>query len=532
MKIIIILLFFSFSIHSEDYLTYYTKPNNGVDSHFISKLDLNTGILSKTIHLGNLNNSNSLLGINKENKLFSVFLQTENRLDEVAIFDKKTFAQVAKIQVPKIKWPDSDMFQVSPISISKDDEQLIVISSGNSNKELNIYNIKSGENIYKRKLGKHNYKVSKSKDLNYLIFESISSKNSMLIVIDIKNHKTSAIISLGSSEFKTHLFQNSLFISTEHSPVKNKYYSLEKLDFESNKKIKYQEKSLSHFVFDNDEEQQSLFVAGRNIKKKKDLFIMELDNNSLLNKTDYKKKIKPIKAVLNSSQNKLMIIGEFKLATIDTEKNVLLSRIRIPFDPLDGFMNKEATIAYIQEGYGSQVGSFDLVRGELIEQSSAGRFFNKVLILSRKVLLVGLLTDYIIFDVMLKYRYSTKNMMLDNTGNKLLVINSTTNDLTIFDAKTLKKVKSKGTGSKTFLMSQASKDDSPVLIIGEKRLSLMDIKTNTIVLKLNKAQLKGLDNNNGILFYEINNRLHIYNMYTQKELSRVDNANVFSVYTY
>lgn len=470
--------------------------------------------------------------INKENALFSVFLQTDRSEDEVIIFNKESYAQVSKINVPKIKWPDPDMYQVTPMFISKDDKHLVVISKGDARKEVNIYDIKSGINIYNRKLGNFNYKVSRSKGLDYLIFENISLKNRMLIVIDINNHKTSAVSSLGSYLVNTHIFNNSIMISTEHSPVKNKYYSLEKLDFNSNNKIRYEEKSLSPFVFTHDEKQQFLYVAGRNIKKKKDLFIMKFDNYKLLEKTDFKKKIKPLKATLNSAFNKLMIIGEFKLATIDTQNNKLISRIRIPFDPLNGFMNKGGTIAYIQEDYGSQVGNFDLVKGKLIEQSNAGRFFKKALILSRKILIVGLLTDYIIFDVLLKNRYSTKNMMLDNSGNKLLVINSTTHDLTIFDAKTLKKIKSRGTGGKTFLMSQTPKKDSPILIIGEKRLSLLDIQTNDLVLKLNDAKLKGLDNDNGILFYQRDDILHIYNMLTQRLLSKVSNINVFAVYNY
>ena len=82
------------------------------------------------------------------------------------------------------------------------------------------------------------------------------------------------------------------------------------------------------------------------------------------------------------------------LSTINLENNTLQSRIRIPFDPLDGIVNNQGTIGYVQENNGSQVGNFDLVSGKLIEQSSAGRFFKQVLVNSRKtvlkVLIVGL----------------------------------------------------------------------------------------------------------------------------------------------
>ncbi len=212
------------------------------------------------------------------------------------------------------------------------------------------------------------------------------------------------------------------------------------------------------------------------------------------------------------------------------QDNILLSRIRIPFDPLDGFMNKDASIAYIQEDNGSEIGSFDLIKGKLIEQSNAGRFFKKALILSRKLLVVGLLTDYIIFDVMLKHLYSTKSMMLDYSGEKLYVINATTHDISVFDAKTLKKLQSKGTGGKTFLMSQGLNKESPVLIIGENRISLLDSQENSIILKLNNAKLKGLDNDNGILFYEIDNIMYTYNMFKQRQLFTIENQNIIAVY--
>ncbi len=226
---LLLLLFICFSTtYAEDYIVYHTKINSDAStSHFISNLDLLTGSLSNSTILGNAENQTPLLYIDKKNKLLSALIKTNDREDVAIILDKKSFHEKARINIPKVKWPDTDMYQVPPIFISENDKQLIVISKGREEQEINIYEIKTGQRIYNRKLGKHDYKVSRTKDKNYLIFENKSARNQMLIVIDIINHKTSAIASFGNTSINTHVFQNSMYVSTEHSLVKNKYYSLE-----------------------------------------------------------------------------------------------------------------------------------------------------------------------------------------------------------------------------------------------------------------------------------------------------------------
>ncbi|MCF6300055.1 MAG: hypothetical protein L3J52_02890 [Proteobacteria bacterium] len=467
----------------------------------------------------------SLVYTNKGSAYIAVLLQGKIN-DEVIVLEKHSLREISRTSVPTLKWPDDISMTISPILISDDDSKLIVVSKGAKNLEINIYDLNSSEELFNRKLGVYGHHISRSIDNKFIIFESQSSKKRLFTVIDIKSLKTSALVNLGQSPITTHVFNNSLFVSTQRSPKRNKYYSLSKIDFKNNKKTKYKTHSLTPFVFVHDAHQNQLYVAGKNTKKKKDLFVMTFDKDLSFEVKNFAKKVKPIKSKINKNNTKLMIIGENKLATVDIKKNMLQSYIRIPFDPLNGFMNTKGTIAYVQEDKGSQVGNFDLVSGKLIEQSNAGRFFNQVIVNTRRFVISGL-TQYFFMR-----QNSQKNIMLDNLEKNLFVINATTNDLSIFDAQSLKKQLAIGTGFKTYFMSQGPNKKSPFLIVGKNRISLFDSQLNNEVLKLPEATMKGLDNDKDLLFYTLGNTLHVYDMLNRKEVSQLNMFNPLAVYVY
>ena len=511
--------------YAKTHLAHFIKESNGAYTHYLSTIEPATGMKGKEMRIGQSETRASLIFTNKESALIAVLLQHENKLDEVVILKKANLEEVNRIDVPKVKWSDYQGLLIPPVLIA-DDTKLIVISKGEEDQQINIYDINSKENIFKRNLGGYDYHISRSQDLNYITFESQSTHSRLFIAVDINNNKISTLVNLGQSEVQTHIYNNSLFFSSERSPKLNKYYALSKIDFNTNKRTNYKEKSFTHYVFTHDSKQDSLYIAGKNLKKKKDLFVLKFNRDNTYKSISYKKKVKPLKAVLNKNNSVLMIIGENKLAAINIKNDSLISYIRIPFDPLDGFMNADGSIGYVQENSGSEVANFDLINGKRIEQSNAGRIISQSVANLRKHLL-GWLPN-MLFD----FLESNKNMLLDNNELNLFVINSTTNDLTIFDAKTLKKKFSKGTGFKTYFISQGPKSNSPILIIGENRISLVDSHLNNPLIRFNDAKIRGIDKENDILFYAIGNNLHIYDMLHHEELSIINQFNTIAIYIY
>ena len=214
-----------------------------------------------------------------------------------------------------------------------------------------------------------------------------------------------------------------------------------------------------------------------------------------------------------------MILGHKKLATISFAGNKIKqiqNTIKIPFDPLDGILNKTGTLAYVQENLGSEVAVFDLLKGKLIKSVNAGRVFNHVLLGARKIMIGGSLIELIMMTLK-----STKNMLLSNKQDKLFVINATTNDVTIFRANNLEKISALATGFKTYFIHQGENPKSPILVVGENRISLIDNDSDNIFLTLKNAELVGLDKDDDILFYVLDNKVFMYDMRQKKIIKQL-----------
>ena len=522
-KYTILVILLSFLTQAKTTLIHYTKDDNQA---YIAQLNPEDGLLINEKRIGaSTNHANTLISTHKNSGLIAVLLPGR-KSDEVVIYSKESLNELNRIIVPAVNWQEIEGLKIKPIFLSQDDKKLIVISQTSSNLKLTIYEITKPKKIFSRNLGNNPYKISISTDKKYLLFESLAAVNRLFIAIDINNTKTSAILNLGQSAVKTHVFNHSLYISRLRSPKRKKYYAISKIDFSNNKKIQLDDTSSTHFAFVNDKAEQNLFIAGQN-KNNKKLEIQQITQGLNHKKNIIKKKIKPLSLVLNEANNKLMVIGHKKLAMVNLEDSSLQSLARIPFDPLTGIMNKDASIGYVQENLGSEVANFDLVNGKLIKSSNAGRVFNQVLVGARKIMIGGSLIELVMIT-----QNSTKNILLNKTEEKLFVINATTNDLTIFDAKTLDKISSLATGFKTYFIYQGKKSQSPILVVGKNRISFIDNKTNTVFLTLKKAKLVGLDKENDLLFYTQNNILHVYDMLSKKEKSSIKNINTLSIYSF
>ena len=529
--LILLLLFITIKSNANNYINYSVTSNN---VHHVSLINPESFELSNSIKLGSALNEDSLVFTNKNSSLIAIYLQQNTENDDLIVLNKNTLDVKARLNIKKNGFQNEVKLNLFSVYISNDDKNISVVSTDDKSSHIDLYDINNGQSLLSKSIKGHGFKFIRSKDLNYLAIQYTTKKNHIIRVININSLKTTALQNLGQYPVVTHVFNNSMMISSEKPHPRTVQYKLSKLDFETNTITSYESNSLKPYVFVSDKDQKEAFVIGRNTTKKKDLFVVRFDKSDNFLKTDYKKKSNPINAVLNDNNSRLMIIGEDKLSTINLENNTLQTRIRIPFDPLDGIINANGTIGYLQENNGSQVGNFDLVAGKLIEQSSAGRFMSQVLVNSRKtvlkLLIVGLVPNVI--EMLFSRNDSNKNIMLSNDENQLFVINATTNDLTIFDAKLLKKSSSNGTGAKSFLMSQGPHKNSPILIIGEKKISVIDNQDNSLILSLEKAKLAGLDKVNDILFYSLNGALNIYDMKNKKELKVFNNSNSLAVYDF
>lgn len=532
--LIFILLFTASIVNAKTYLSYYLTHENGNDIHNISKIDPQTGQFSNSYKLGHAINEESLVYSNANSPLIAVYLKQESKNDRIVVLMKDSLELVSKFQIPKYNYQTSKKSISFTVFISSDNKKIVIFSGDDKISDINIYDLKSGANLYNKKITGHDFQVSRTKDLNYFVIEYSNLQNRFLRVLDINNLKTSAFKNLGQFPVSTTVFNNTVMISTEKPHSRGTQYKLSEINFKTNEIINHQDISLTPYIFVSNKAENEMFIVGRNTKKKKDLFVLRVTKDNKLVKTNYKKKLNPIDAVLSADNTRLMVVGEDKLATINLVSDTLQSRIRIPFDPLTGIINSNGSIGYVQENNGSQIGNFDLVNGKLIEQSSAGRFLSQVIVNSRKailnVMIVGLIPSLV--ETFFSRNNSQKNILLDNDENQLYVINATTNDLSIFDAHTLKKRYAKETGSKTYLMSQGPSKKSPILTIGKDKLNVIDNKNNSILLTLNNAKLIGLDKENDILFYNLNKTLHIYDMKKNIDLSKVSSIDILSIIIY
>ncbi len=467
---------------------------------------------------------------NKDHKLMAVLLQNPDT-DEVIILNKSSLKIIRRINVPKVEWPKNQISNTLPIFL--DDEKLVVISKAGKNQTVNFFQIDSGENVFHKELGRHDHNIHLTENARFLTFESLSAHERIFTAIDLKHNKTSALVNLGKLDVKTHIFKDALYFSQLRSPRSRSYFTLNSLNLSNNKRSEYPVQSTTHFTFVNNHDHTQLFIAGKNTKKKKNLYLMSFRTIHDFDKQHYHKKINPLSLATNEKNHLLMVIGTNKLAIIDTTKNQMKSVINIPFDPLWGFINHDGNTAYIQENNGSEVANFDLINGQFIQQSNAGRIMAQSVVNLRKYALVGFAgIAGGITEMLFSRLVSQKNMILDNQQKHLFVINNTTNDLSVFDAQTLKKKYSRGTGKGTNFISQGPKENSPILIVGKKFVSVVDHQLERPAIRFKKAKVVGLDWHNDILFMVMNKNLHIYDMLHDKKLAVVKQPETLAVYSY
>ncbi len=523
--LLFLLLFLSltFSTLAKDYFIQYRENSAPNAKVFIAQLDAKTAAVSLQKEVGISANSEKSFLISQKNSRFVGVLLIQSGYDEVVLYHKRSLQEAHRIRIAKVKVRDISGLKISPITLSNDDSKLLVISQKDNKQAIYIYDIKTSAILFKRNLGSTPFQISLSADKNYLLLESLRQSKPLFIAVDIKHNKTSTILNLGQLSIKTHVFQHSLFVSTMRSPKRNKYFTLSRIDFSNNKKFAYKDKSLTHFVFRTEAKTNNLYISGAD-KKNKKLFVLTIAQDLAKSRADYGKKLKPLSMALNQDNSSLLVVGKRKLASINLQQQTLKSFIRIGFDARDGILNKAGNLAYIQENLGSQVALFDLKAGKKIDSSNAGRVFNQALVVARKIMIGGSLIELIMLS-----QNSTKNILLDNSEKKLFVINDTTNDLTLFDAKTLKKLNSLATGFKTYFIYQGKKPQTPILVVGKNRISLIDFNSNKAFLILKDAKLIALDQTNDVLFYQLNKQLHSYDMRQKHGISLPKTYDVLAV---
>lgn len=489
------------------YLVHHVTGKKGQYNHKLSLLD-DAYQLNQTIKVGDsaLNESVIATDDGSDNIIFYLPVNKGHN-SQLVIYEKNSLNEKVRIQVPEVIEQSKHQLMTPPLFLSENKQNVIFINR-NQGTSVNIYDINSGKVLLHRPISKQPIYLAITKDQKYLYTYNLEHQSRLLMVVDLNSAKTTVLENIGGSDVVTQLHQNTLLISKEKKTQRRPVFELYQIRFSDGKKIKIDVPlSEYHFVFANNGLGDKTYVAGKKTKNKRDLFVFELNRSRLGEPAYTRKKVIPRAMEINQNNDVLMIIGEDKMMTVDAINLTKISDNRLPFDVVNGILNKAGSLGIIQENSGSEIGFVDLKKGKVLAQVGAGRTAVKLSKNIWRPFVSGLLPG--VLAHVLEKNYSTKSMVFSKDENKLIVTNANSNDITFFDITKQKKLKAIGTGAKTQFMYLAKHSGNKVLTANKSQINVFDIDANEELLELKPVKILGLDTNSDLVFYQNQANLNI-----------------------
>jgi len=201
--------------------------------------------------------------------------------------------------------------------------------------------------------------------------------------------------------------------------------------------------------------------------------------------------------------------------------------IKLPIDAVSGFMSDDGVLVFFREQKGSEIGVMDTTKGDVIGDSptgSQGKKFAQAL-LSIAGVAIGAHTGFYYIAIPVA---TETTMMTDKQENYLYVINYSTGDVTIFNARSFVRLK---TIPFPGVAALARYDGSPYMfVLSFGGLALIDSASNEVFRRYQQGRFAGINEEVGNAYFSDVEGLKIIDIATGDILHVVSElANVYLV---
>lgn len=495
---------------AKPYLLHHNQDINNHTIHYLSLLDAEDQSISVTKELGKSSSELSFIADLKKSDKIAVYLPRDGKhTSELVVYHKSSLAELLRFEVPNILITDNHQLAISPLFTSHNGKNIVLISNDDE-LSIHIYDAETGKTLLSRPLNERSSYLTTTSDKRYFYAQNLTGNGRNLTVIDLDHAETTVLTNLGNFDTNTYLHGHSLLVSSEKKTQRRPVFELFRINFIDGKKTDV-ELPLSeyHYVFAGNQHMET-FVAGKQTKGKRDLFLSKLTDEKISQPVFQQRKIMPKSMELSKNEKVLMVLGEDKMAAISTKDLSLKSRNRLPFDVLRGIVSEDGELGIIQENSGSEIGFVNLIEGDVVKQIGAGRMGVKLGKVSPLYLLSGIAGS--ILDAVIDSLSSTKQLQFNYDESRLMVINEISNDITVFDTLKFKKLDAISTGSQTHFMIQFPEFRNKVLTFNDQQINVFDATEGTELLELKPASLKGFNPDKGVVFYQSGGNLKQLNL--------------------
>ena len=472
-------------------------------------------------------------------KYLAISLITKGKKDdEVIIYNASDLTEISKIKIKKLALNNVGIYRFEPhLYFTGDEKSVLLISKKGKVLTLNSFAVDSA---------KSNYSVALSRKIKIL---DVISKNNRIItgqLLTLTRYKELQVYDMLTGKLIVNLTDDKLSsryaINGDHLLVDYKQrsaqavapYELRIIDLITGTTLT--EKTLGRkapaYAKKINPKDDFYFVshvsAGTDGLK---LFKVKGDKIHELASIDAGR-IKPQKLFYDKTQQHFYVLGKNNSTFFDLSVAQQFGHINNPFDIATGFFSMDGQRVYLREGKGSEVGVFDFASRKMVKESNTGRKsvkFGKFFAQALAATAGAYYTGY--FSVTI-YKYDTA-MLVDGNDKNLYAINPKTNDVTIFDAKTLEGKKAVATGAGTFavfhLDNELYPDANEVYVASADKINYFNAASKEAFKSIEYDNLLHIDLDENVFFCsDKDDNLLAYRLSTGDLINSLDNEKTLS----
>jgi hypothetical protein len=495
--------------------------------------------IKKTVNVGSARTAYTTFS--PSGKYLAISLITKGKKDdEVVIYNASDLTEISTIKIKKLALNNITIYRFEPhVYFTDDEKSVLLISKKGKVLTLNSYDTYSAQT---------NYKVALSRKIK--ILDVISENNRIITgsLLTLTRYKELQVYDMLTGKLIVNLtdnkFSSRYAIDGDHLLIDFKQrssqavspYELRIVDLITGTTLTEKTLGKKAPAYANKINPEDAFYFVSHVSGGTDgLKLFRVEGGKLLELASIDAgRIKPKKLFYDKTQQHFYVLGKNNSTFFDLSVDQQFGYINNPFDIATGFFSIDGQRVYLREGKGSEVGVFDFTSRKMIKESNTGRksvkfgkFFAQALVATAGAYYTGY------FSVTI-YKYDTA-MLVDGNDKNLYAINPKTNDVTIFDAKTLEGKKAVATGAGTFVVfrldNELYPDTNEVYVASADKINYFNAADKEAFKTIEYDNLRYIDLDENVFFcsdkddnlltYRLSTGNLINSLGDEKTLSRV-----------
>ena len=480
--------------------------------------------ITKSVKLGKAQLAYTVFS--QSGKYMAVFLiQKGKKDDDVIFFSTEDLKETSRVKVNKLinRVIGYGVFRSQAYFTENEDSVIIPIKTRKLT-SLNSYNIETGQLNFSKVLPKKMAVIERIAGTNKIVAGRASGifRYKILHVYDMLTGDLT--IDLPNNKFSKNYTLDNANLIVNFKEKKSKVvkpYSLAIIDSKSGQTLLTKSLSTKPPVFSKKKiPTDKLYFVSYIKGEKGSLKLFKIEDDKIVLLSAISEKVTPKSLFFDKAEQHFIVVGKHDSTFFDLTKQQQSGVFDNPFDIATGFFSENGELVYLREGSGSEVGIFDFASKQMIKKSGTGRAGVKFGQFMASALLATAGAYYGGY-VSIPVSYSDTAMITDRNEASLYVVNAKTNDVTIFDAKTLEGKTFAATGQGTFAVSRLKQEyypnkiDGDVFVFGNKEINYFDQITNKVKKTIEYKSFQAVDYSQNIFYcLDKDNHLQLYRLST------------------